>query len=213
MRKFGIPIIEDCSHGFSIERSSSSDLITSYNLLGDASIFSLYATKLLPGGEGGMIMTNSDALAGYSISYRDYTDLPPSPWRLNYKMSDIHAALARQNLSQIDFLIDQRQWLANRYNQLLQPCDLFALSIQSSSRVWYRYILYLTSNSASSVIDQLACHQVCACRPVDQWCKTQADMHPSSHLAFTHAISLPLFVGLDHSQVDLIVSSLLSGLT
>nr|VFJ62168.1 MAG: perosamine synthetase [Candidatus Kentron sp. FW] len=79
--------------------------------LGDIAAFSLYATKNIIGGEGGVITTDNDEFAekagifinqGQQGRY-DYVDIG-----FNYRISDIHAAIALEQLKKIDLIAKKR---------------------------------------------------------------------------------------------------------
>ena len=73
LRTLGVTIIEDCSHGFKFDSVSNT-----VNSDADFCVLSLYATKLLAGGEGGAILFN-DKEAYENLTYmRDYTDKVPA---------------------------------------------------------------------------------------------------------------------------------------
>lgn len=56
----GVPVVEDCSHCHGATAANGRPLGT----LGDLSIFSFQATKVLPAGEGGAVVTDDEDMAG-----------------------------------------------------------------------------------------------------------------------------------------------------
>src|ERR1035437_1976498 len=73
-----IPLIEDCAHAIG---EINNDYI--FGKQGIISVSSFYATKLIGGGEGGIVMTDDKNIADFINDYRDYTDKAPSGLRLN----------------------------------------------------------------------------------------------------------------------------------
>lgn len=70
---------------------------------GVAEVFSLHATKLLNGFEGGYVTTNDPVLARKLIATRNFLYGPPPPemgllWGLNAKLNEVHAAMALLSL-------------------------------------------------------------------------------------------------------------------
>lgn len=84
---------------------------------GNAQCFSLSPTKLVTGGEGGLISTNDGELARSLRSGRGYGNpgnydcLFPG---LNARMSEFHAILARQSLTMLPSAVESRQATAMR---------------------------------------------------------------------------------------------------
>jgi perosamine synthetase len=102
--------------------------------LSELSCFSFHPRKVITTGEGGMITTDSEALAerarlfrshGASVSdlarhkaggtiYEQYVTLG-----YNYRMTDIQAALGIEQMKKLDFILKRRAELAKRYNDAL----------------------------------------------------------------------------------------------
>jgi dTDP-4-amino-4,6-dideoxygalactose transaminase len=92
----GIPVIEDCAHAVGArwpERASGTK--------GAVGAFSLQGSKVLPAGEGGLLVTTSSELAEQMISLatcaRPLGQVMP-PWSGNERMAGVAAALARGQL-------------------------------------------------------------------------------------------------------------------
>ena len=64
----------------------------------DVSIASFYATKMIAGGEGGMIASGDASLVERARAARDYGDQLPGAQNLNDKMTDVEAAIVREQL-------------------------------------------------------------------------------------------------------------------
>jgi perosamine synthetase len=101
--KHKIKIIEDACQAVGAEYGDKK-----VGNLGDLSCFSLYATKNIMCGEGGIITTNDEAYVRKIKQFRqhgmtlmnnsyEYTELG-----YNYRMSDLHAAIAVEQLKKID---------------------------------------------------------------------------------------------------------------
>jgi dTDP-4-amino-4,6-dideoxygalactose transaminase len=89
---------------------------------GDAEVFSLSPTKVLVAAEGGIIATNDDLLAERCRQGRDYGN--PGNYDcqlvgLNARMSEVHAAVALNSLSELDQHIARRNQLARIYRRVL----------------------------------------------------------------------------------------------
>jgi perosamine synthetase len=105
--------------------------------LGDASIFSFYANKVVTGGEGGAITTNNAVLAE---RLRKLRNLAFSDERFvhhelgwNYRISGLSAALIASQLARLDELILKKKGIANRYRVGLKDHPWFDLMIENTT--------------------------------------------------------------------------------
>ena len=197
----GLPVIEDCSHAFGKGSLGGG---------GNMAILSLYASKLLGAGEGGMVLTSDAGLANYVRGERDYTDKPPSSMRLNDKMTDIEAALALCQLDRLAEVILRREKLERRYTEAFEPLvreGVCVLPHKSSDRVWYRYAMKV--KDPDHVIDKLAKRGIFAARPVENWGGVN-ESTPVAREAYAHLVSLPIYPGLTTQEQNLVISALKS---
>lgn len=94
--------------------------------LGDAACFSFYANKIVTCGEGGMVVTNSKAIADRAKSLRNLSF--PEGKRIflhsevgyNYRMTNLQAAIGLGQLERIEQLAEMRRKNARIYNSLLR---------------------------------------------------------------------------------------------
>jgi dTDP-4-amino-4,6-dideoxygalactose transaminase len=112
LHALGIPVVEDAAHAFeSVYRGRK------VGGLSDATCFSLYATKNVAAGEGGLIATNRDDLAAAVEDLRlmrrgdgSLYDLPVPGYKAN--LSDVLAAIA---LVQLDKLAHHAEIRARQF--------------------------------------------------------------------------------------------------
>jgi dTDP-4-amino-4,6-dideoxygalactose transaminase len=98
--------------------------------------FSFHPRKSISTGEGGIIATNSPEVAAKARVLRSHgasvSDLARhnassvvieeyAVLGYNYRMTDIQAAIGIEQLKKLDYVLDCRRKLANRYNELLAP--------------------------------------------------------------------------------------------
>lgn len=88
---------------------------------GVAAAFSFYPTKLVTGGEGGMILTADEGLRDEARIYRDQgkaSFLGGDHVRLGsaWRMSELHAAVARAHLDCLDAFVERRRRVAAIYD-------------------------------------------------------------------------------------------------
>lgn len=112
-----VPLIYDAAHAM----GTRADGIR-VGSFGAAEIFSLSPTKLLVGGEGGVIATRDAALAQrlrVARNYGDSGDHDPEVLGLNARMTEFHAALALRGVAGIEQRIMRRNEIRLRYERRL----------------------------------------------------------------------------------------------
>jgi perosamine synthetase len=119
-QKHNLPIIED-----SCEALGSALKGKKAGTFGTMSVFGFYPNKQITTGEGGMILTDYDALADVCVSLRNQGRSKHAGWlaheRLgyNYRISDINCALGIVQLSRIDEIMAKRRQVATWYREML----------------------------------------------------------------------------------------------
>ena len=132
--KQGVLLVDDAAHAFPTVDGSTGRIVGN-GKDSMATFFSFYATKTLTTGEGGMITTDSDALAdairnlrthGFNRDIADrYTnsqtgwryDIAAPGWKAN--MTDVAASLGLVQLHRALEMHEKRQCYANRYTSIL----------------------------------------------------------------------------------------------
>ncbi|MBN2301535.1 MAG: DegT/DnrJ/EryC1/StrS aminotransferase family protein [Lentisphaerae bacterium] len=136
IRALDIPIIEDCAQAFGGYGDNGRPLGTN----GDIGIFSFYATKLVPAGEGGMCVTMNSALADTIRRLRNCDQRAPNPRAFNFKMSDISAALALSGLNRLSQTLKRRSEIAAGYDAVVST-QSFRHTSASPQQVCFRYLV------------------------------------------------------------------------
>lgn len=187
----GLPVIEDCSHGIGHGELGG---------VGHLAVLSLYASKLLGAGEGGMVLTNDPALAARVRDARDYADKAPSASRLNDKMTDLEAALALCQLDRLPWSLARRAELARHYTAAFEAQSrehACFLPVNAAGRVWYRFAVGV--DQPDEVIASMARQGVTAARPVENWGGATAET-PVALAAYARLVSLPLYPTLTRAE-------------
>jgi len=100
---------------------------------GRAATFAFYPNKQMTTGEGGMIVTDDDALADLCMSLRNQGRDPGAGWlahaRLgyNFRLSDINAALGLAQLARLPEFLRLRAEVARRYLEKLAEVEELVL--------------------------------------------------------------------------------------
>lgn len=115
--KYRATLIEDCAH----------TLCAQDTIYGLAGIYSMYATKAVPAGEGGLIVTNSLYLADYLRRFIKYDRVRMEmSVGLNLRVSEVQALLMNNVLRHHDEI------LADRFNTLtiyLNYCNILGIEV------------------------------------------------------------------------------------
>ncbi len=114
----GIPLLFDAAHGLGSVHQG-----TPVGNFGLAEVFSLSPTKVVVGGEGGLVATNDGDLAHSLRLGRDYGN--PGDYNcvfpgLNARMSELHAATALHSLAQLDRHLERRRELVKLFWSALE---------------------------------------------------------------------------------------------
>jgi dTDP-4-amino-4,6-dideoxygalactose transaminase len=163
-RKYGVPVVEDAAHAFPVRRSGRF-----IGTLGDAGVYSFYATKTITTGEGGMAVTDSDETARrirvmrlHGIDrdvWNRYTEKGAS-WKYDivapgykYNMTDLAAAIGRVQLRRAEQMLTARREVARRYLSAFAGLDFLRLPptadshadarSAADSHAWHLFIVRL----------------------------------------------------------------------
>jgi dTDP-4-amino-4,6-dideoxygalactose transaminase len=156
----GIAIVEDAAHAFPSRVGPSGRYAGTF---GRAGAFSFYATKTITTGEGGMLVTDDDAIAArarvmslhgisrdawdrYAASGSWYYEIEDAGYK--YNMTDIAAALGIVQLERAEELLAARRSIAAAYTEQFgasAAADLIELppDTEDGSNAWHLYIVRL----------------------------------------------------------------------
>lgn len=123
-KKYGLRLIEDAAEA--IGGQIGNRMCGSF---GDVSTFSLFANKNITAGEGGVILTDCPEIYRRCSSYKnlyfgEVRDYRHEDLGFNYRMSNIHAAIALAQLENIDEKLNIKISNANLYHSLM-PLEAF----------------------------------------------------------------------------------------
>jgi perosamine synthetase len=136
-RRYSLSVLEDAACGF-----GSTYYGAHVGTLANAGCFSFHPRKAITTGEGGMVTTSDDKMAARIRRLRDHgasiSDLQrhvgQKPYLLpdfpdagyNQRMTDIQAALGSAQMDRALAIVQERQRLANRYNEAFDGLDWLA---------------------------------------------------------------------------------------
>jgi perosamine synthetase len=227
-QKHGLPVIEDSCEA--LGSALNGKMAGSY---GTMSVFAFYPNKQITTGEGGVILTNDDALADMCVSLRNQGRGKGGGWlgheRLgyNFRLSDINCALGIVQLSRIDQIIAKRKQVAQWYREILadekrvnlpaepQGCDIswfvFVVRLAGSFTLQQRDRILnrmrdngiQVSNYFPPVHLQPFMLETLGCKPGD---------FPVTEAVCKSTIALPFYNNLSKDNVKLVCSTLRTAL-
>ena len=236
-KKYGFSIIEDASHCIG---SKYYDEFVGNCKYSDICVFSMHPAKIITSGEGGLITTNNknlDKLLKMIRSHgitkdKKFFKIDNQPlWAYeqqylgyNYRMSDIHAALAISQLSRVDEIIKKRHSIRSKYLGYFNNSYLKILSInkevQSSNHLFI--ILLKDSNDPKNKHNEVfnlmrkanigvQLHYIPVySQPYYQAIGFKANNFPNAEKYATKAISLPIYPELNDEQIRYVSNTLIS---
>lgn len=232
-QQYGFTIIEDASHAIGGRYGQKSIGACEHSHM---TVFSFHPVKIVTSGEGGMVLTNSDALAAKLALLRSHgitrddglmIEADPAPWHyeqldlgFNYRMTDIQAALGNSQMDRLDDFIAARHRLADRYDALLRDTPVIT-PVRNPAHLSGAH-LYVIQLGAEVRKDRRAVFEAMRkagvgvnvhyipvhTQPYYQKLGFMPGMFPTSEAYYARAITLPLYPGLTNEQQDKVVSTL-----
>lgn len=149
----GIALIEDCAH-------SLGSLLNGCHtgLFGDAGVYSLYATKAIPAGEGGIVVTKHediyDMVQKFSIYDRFDQKLNLG---VNIRMSELNALLSYSVLMETESIIQNKYRIAEKYIAACKEYDWEYIDpkINGQRANLYKFILISRSDDPEIVFQKI----------------------------------------------------------
>jgi len=149
----GIFLIEDCAHAHGAEWNGRRA-----GTYGDAGIFSLYATKTITTGEGGVLVSTRPEIVDHVRAFRNYGKPSYEVPGLNFRMSEFTAALG---LAQIERLPEIVAWKNEIARQHLDPVNPSRLELpRGMTSGFYKYIVFEWLERSTGRVYDEPCHRI-----------------------------------------------------
>jgi dTDP-4-amino-4,6-dideoxygalactose transaminase len=228
-----IPLIADASHslGASLDSRPVGDWA-------DMTTFSFFPTKNIATGEGGAVVCKNPEYLERVQGFRNHglVRLPEKqelkgegPWHqevqefgLNYRLTDIQAALGSSQLERLQQFLQRRQEIVERYNAAFASEPFLKLPgvTPGAKPAWHLYPLRVPADKRLLLYEELRKHSVLAqvnylpvyWHPVFQKMGYTKGLCPNAEAFYEGEISLPLFVDLKDEEVNRIAEIVMAAL-
>jgi dTDP-4-amino-4,6-dideoxygalactose transaminase len=235
----GLALVEDACHALGAERVGACDHSA-------MAAFSLHPVKTIAAGEGGVVTTNDDTMAERVSRLRNHgmTRDPGkfsmveqasdaaghvNPWYyempevgFNYRLSDIHAALARSQLNKLAKFVAARRAIVAHYDAALAP---LASAIRPIARMpgqepaWHLYVVLINFDAIgvdrATVMRRLRergigtqVHYLPVHRQPYYRERYGSLSLPGADAYYARVLSLPLYPTMSEADVDRVVEAL-----
>ncbi len=209
LRQAGRKLIEDCCQ--SLGGAAEQGLL---GKTGDAAVFSFYATKIITGGQGGLVWSRDVAVSDAVRDYRQFDCRESYVPRFNLQMTDIQAALINSQMSRLDAIRARRLTIAQSYLAAL-PAGLSVQSgIADAGRMAYRFVVRAPDLATRDALRQHMQKAGVSCAvPIERYELLHryleldaADFPVAERLADT-TLSLPIHPSLTNAQIAHVTST------
>ena len=197
--ELGPPVIEDCAQTVGVrlgDRVAGS--------FGALTVCSFHATKPIGGGNGGMLLSQDSGLLAKAAELRDCEDPRGNDLAFNFKMSDLHAAIAHVQLRRLPELLDRRRELAAHHRAALQDAGVdLPPAADDREHGWWRFIVTADVTDLEALLEACRRHGVSCDRPVGRLVREVVnglDDLPGCRQAWQQACSIPLYPALSDER-------------
>lgn len=219
--KHGLAVVEDAAqaHGATYNGKPA-------GVFADAACWSLYASKNMTTGEGGVTTTDSDEAAETLRLIRTHGEKAKYASLMlgyNYRMSEIQATIGLVQLEKLPSFVAKRRENSKKLTRLLAKTERLQLPEETKNRQhsWYLYTVRLRNaaeNERNKIVEELRRNGIGAevyyLNPVHLMPYYRESFGgrrlPETEKAAKQVFSLPIHPGVTETQVDYIGKSLLN---
>jgi dTDP-4-amino-4,6-dideoxygalactose transaminase len=199
---------------------------------GPSSVFAFYPNKQVAAGEGGVVTTHSEdeakllrSLRNQGRSYEGGRWFHHPHLGLNYRWTDLQAAVGLAQLEKLDEILELRSAAAARYAELLADVDgvtLPAPDDEDHVRSWFVYVVLLEegvdrTHVASQLADEgIECGEYLPCIHLQPYMREAygfgEGLCPVAEDASRRTLALPFFPGLERADQERVAEALAGAL-
>lgn len=226
--RYDFKVLEDASHAIGGKYLNKNVGSCTYS---DITVFSFHPVKIITTGEGGSAVTNDFSLFekltllrshGVTRSPNLMESSSPKPWQydqiglgLNYRMTDIHAALGISQIKRLERIIQRRHEIANCYDKELADLDIL-LPFQASDSFSSLHLYPIQVSNREEIFHSLQrdginvnVHYIpIHTQPFWRRKGFRVGDFPNSEHYYDNAISIPIYFGLSDEEQSYVISSI-----
>lgn len=212
----GVYLVEDAAHATGAQSHS-----LQAGHFGIAAIHSLYPTKVITGGEGGLVVTRSAELAWSVEQIREQGRSAEDMMiheriGTNYRMSELQAILVRHQLARLDEILAQRREIKSFYDSELMGLHAFKPpgKLPNVAVSGYKYWLHTDTTERGGALAEYAIQhgvelpsgiQDVPCHRQPVFTFAHALSLPRAEHFCSHHICLPIYPGMTIDDCQLVV--------
>ncbi len=149
----GIFLLEDCAHAHGADWAGRKP-----GGFGDAGVYSLYATKTVSTGEGGVLVSGNPELIEFARKFRNYGKFEHEVDGLNFRMSEFTAALALVQAERMEEIVSWKNDYARDHLDAVHPARLELPDGMTSGL--YKYVVFEEIEKGTGRVYEEPCHRI-----------------------------------------------------
>lgn len=231
-QKHHLILIEDGAHSIGTKYNG-----TPVGSIADLTTFSFHPVKTVTAGEGGAVLTNDEAFYKKLLLFRSHGITRNENWMsgkseggwyyeqmelgMNYRMTDIQAALLGSQLDRLETFAKRRREIVRMYDEAFQemPEIIVQKEIPQSDTVRHLYLLRLNPERLKAgrkeIFDALTAENI-GCNvhyipvyyfPYYQKLGYQKGLCPNAEALYERLITIPLYFGMSDEDVQNVIQA------
>lgn len=231
-QKHHLILIEDGAHSIGTKYNG-----TPVGSIADLTTFSFHPVKTVTAGEGGAVLTNDEEFYKKLLLFRSHgitrnenwmSGKPEGGWYyeqmelgMNYRMTDIQAALLGSQLDRLETFAKRRREIVRMYDEAFQemPEIIVQKEIPQSDTVRHLYLLRLNPEHLKAgrkeIFDALTAENI-GCNvhyipvyyfPYYQKLGYQKGLCPNAEALYERLITIPLYFGMSDEDVQNVIQA------
>lgn len=231
-QKYHLILIEDGAHSIGTKYNG-----TPVGSIADLTTFSFHPVKTVTAGEGGAVLTNDEAFYKKLLLFRSHGITRNENWMsgkseggwyyeqmelgMNYRMTDIQAALLGSQLDRLETFAKRRREIVRMYDEAFQemPEIIVQKEIPQSDTVRHLYLLRLNPERLKAgrkeIFDALTAENI-GCNvhyipvyyfPYYQKLGYQKGLCPNAEALYERLITIPLYFGMSDEDVQNVIQA------
>jgi perosamine synthetase len=196
---YNLLIIEDAAQSFGVSYKGKMA-----GTFGIASMISFYGDKVITSAEGGMVLTNDDALYNKVLRLKNQGNLKTGSYinetlGLNLRMSDLHAAVGLGQLEKFNWIVKRKLEVYHRY----KACGVKLLPIEDGE-IPFRVVTFVNDAEAmrlEMIMHDIECRRVFYPLHLQPHYKNES-VCPNTVWVYEHGLALPSSVLLKDEEIE-----------